>query len=870
MRKLATLLYTLLLTTSSAAVFAQSFLNESNYWYFGDAAGIRFLPPGPNGRPVALSDANPMFNAFEGAAAISTPDGRLIAYFGSVGGINGDASVVNRAHQIMANGDNVYGGSSCTQNGMFVRKPSLDGRDTSTYYVFSVAEIENWGGLPGDNGFYYTVIKLDTLNGLGAVISKNNVIVDTAAEKVTAVLHNNGRDVWVLGHKFNSRDFVAVLVDTSGPRRPVISRVGMVHGDLSGNNQVGSRGAMKLSPNGNRIAACITEGNPGTNDRHIVQVAQFDNISGAVYNVFHIDLGPDAGFGPFGVEFSPDNSKLYVGDRSSDEVYQFDLCAGTGLNDTNAIKASQTTVSNWGGTEPGCLQLGLDGVIYISKVFGGANSLAAITNPNGVGAACGFTADYLPLAPGTSADRGLTNVNQSIFNDLAGTLEFTRLCERDTVLFSGQAQCQGVQARYYWNFGDTLSGANNIDTVNQFPKHFYAVPGKYRVRLRIVSGNIVDTVSELITITPLPRGRIIYDDLACKQNYRYSFVQDTTDPFDVDVTNYTWKIFVTPGDTVYSGTNLSEIEFAYDSNQTVRYVFYAESTTSLGETCISDSIEFNVLVNQIQGQRPEGPDTVCFDPAIPVVLTSPDSPRAEYQWVFTPSSDPARIEGQGTNTINYYAATPGPKTAKTTFYLDTTNRICYTESPIKRFFVAAAPADSIFITGDSSICEDPSSLFTSFGKVPTSTITWTFTSNTGSGNATFPLGNMGDSVRALFSDLAVGRNLYSINAQEISKDGCPGKVYSKEVWNACLSYTNFVSPNGDGNNDVFKIGNIENFTNNEIVIYNRWGRKVVEAKSFNNSTNPVKDLPPGTYFYKSRIFWEGRNVENKGWFDVNK
>ena len=66
------------------------------------------------------------------------------------------------------------------------------------------------------------------------------------------------------------------------------------------------------------------------------------------------------------------------------------------------------------------------------------------------------------------------------------------------------------------------------------------------------------------------------------------------------------------------------------------------------------------------------------------------------------------------------------------------------------------------------------------------------------------------------------------------------------------------SPNIDGINDVFVIRGIENYPNNKIEIYNRWGQKVFEATPYKNNWNGESQngisvggdqLPIGTYFY---------------------
>ncbi|MHB8259008.1 MAG: gliding motility-associated C-terminal domain-containing protein [Bacteroidia bacterium] len=67
-----------------------------------------------------------------------------------------------------------------------------------------------------------------------------------------------------------------------------------------------------------------------------------------------------------------------------------------------------------------------------------------------------------------------------------------------------------------------------------------------------------------------------------------------------------------------------------------------------------------------------------------------------------------------------------------------------------------------------------------------------------------------------------------------------------------LYFYNSFSPNGDGANDVFYIGNISQYPNNTLEIYNRYGQKVYNVTGYNNDwagSYLGTDLPSGTYFY---------------------
>lgn len=85
-------------------------------------------------------------------------------------------------------------------------------------------------------------------------------------------------------------------------------------------------------------------------------------------------------------------------------------------------------------------------------------------------------------------------------------------------------------------------------------------------------------------------------------------------------------------------------------------------------------------------------------------------------------------------------------------------------------------------------------------------------------------------------------------------------------------FTGF-SPNGDGLNDTWIIENIENFPNNSVHIYNRWGNQIIRIKDYNNTYNSWNGqsssgsvLPNGTYFYVIELN-NGAGVK-KGWVEL--
>ena len=77
-----------------------------------------------------------------------------------------------------------------------------------------------------------------------------------------------------------------------------------------------------------------------------------------------------------------------------------------------------------------------------------------------------------------------------------------------------------------------------------------------------------------------------------------------------------------------------------------------------------------------------------------------------------------------------------------------------------------------------------------------------------------------------------------------------------------IDVINVITPNGDGVHDVLTINHLENYPNNTVKIYNRWGVLVYVTKAYNTNGNVFdgtsqgrvtvdsdNKLPVGTYFY---------------------
>lgn len=360
-----TLSIILILTTINA--YAQK---EADNWYFGQQAGITFSTT----QPTFLSGGS-VFTA-EGSSSVSDANGNLLFYSDGI-------TVWDKLHNPMPNGTNLLGGESSTQSCLIVKQPG-----SALYYIFTTTEQES-----SVFEMNYSIVDMSLNNGYGDVSSLNNLLLVPSTEKLTAVRHSNGTDLWIIGHEFDTNNFMAYLLSSTGINiTPVISAAGTSHGGIDFN----AVGYMKASPCGNKIACAVSFDS-------FVELFDFNNTTGIVSNPVFLGTFASPSFsGPYGVEFSPDCSRLYASITDPASIIQWNLNAGSNA----AIIASATTVVSVPNAVFGALQNAPDGRIYLANYD--SSSLGCITNPNALGLASSFVSNFVSLNF-TVAQLGLPN-----------------------------------------------------------------------------------------------------------------------------------------------------------------------------------------------------------------------------------------------------------------------------------------------------------------------------------------------------------------------------------------------------------------------------------------------------------------------------
>lgn len=470
---------------------------ENTNWIFGYGAGISF-----NTSPPSVISGAQLFTD-EGCASVSDKNGNLLFY-------TDGRTVWNFNHSIMTNGTGLMAHISSTQAALITSKPG----NCDQYYIFTTDGAEN----NFSNGLRYSVVDMSASNGLGQVIQKNTLLHTPVVEKLIAIPAIDSSYIWLLAHEWNSDAFLLFKISENNITLERKQNIGAIHTGGIGN--VNGVGYAKVNASGTKIALI----NRSINS---VELFDFDRNTGLLSNP--IDLNPLFVKG-YGIEFSSDDSKLYVG--TDFRIYQYDLTVPT----KNAILASEFLVTSTFRTLR-ALQRAPDNKIYVA--IANSSILGIINEPNKSGLSSNYIELGLNISPGVS-NFGLPT--KASFAKGSPSLSLGN----DTTLCNDQVLTLNITrpgTTYLWNDGSI----NSVYTISQ--------TGQYIAEIQNSCGTARDTINILYKQDPvinLPSdtllclGAELFLDVTTEES-NYSWQDGSTNPtylielpgkYKVDVTNY--------------------------------------------------------------------------------------------------------------------------------------------------------------------------------------------------------------------------------------------------------------------------------------------------------------------------------------------
>ncbi|WP_035567593.1 gliding motility-associated C-terminal domain-containing protein [Hymenobacter sp. IS2118] len=450
-------LLTLLLLLSGAATTALAQGNPppecaadekfANTWYFGFKAGLNLNQASADSLPKVLT--NGAMDAPAGSGVMSDKDGNILFY-------SNGRTVWNGNGTVMTNGRGLAGDSTTTDGPLPLKMPGLVMPGQPTRYLLFT--------LNSTVGLSYSEIQIPAGGGSGTVIlaTKNTPLARGTAEKLTAVFHKNGCDIWVITHGWGAAKsgndnrgdaFLAYRVRQSagytGPiviDAPIVSTVGSLHAPSEA--ALGYKGQMKITPDGRRLALARYSEVLGDNSS-TVELFGFDTGTGDVSVNPQVPFIVDSGEGKYyGVGFSA-GGYLYATVMNPPKLLQFDSTS-TGPVVKRDIPLNQTAPADLGA-----LQAGPDGRIYVAR--NNQPALGFIAYPDSLGAAIGYADDSLQLG-GRLSGLGLVNFNQSSLLRVGPSFEIVGCRE---IKFTAPP-IDFAPVTYTWTFGNgnTFIGKN--------------------------------------------------------------------------------------------------------------------------------------------------------------------------------------------------------------------------------------------------------------------------------------------------------------------------------------------------------------------------------------------------------------------------
>lgn len=352
-----------------------------NQWIFGRNGFPPYLSGALldfNGDSLQVTGLNKPMQLEASCAIMCDAAGQLLFY-------SNGCYIANASHQMMVNGDSIGqgylatsfcngGGNPITQGIIALPKPNSD----HLYYLF-YTDFQSTYEYPSGLYFplapltlYYAIIDMQLDNGRGAVVQKNQVVVqDTLARGlIQAQRHANSQDWWIVMPESHSNCYYTLLLTENGIDTVFKQCVGHIWGDEDPTGQA------VFSPNSLQYARF--------NYFYGLNIFDFDDSTGLFFHPLHIDFGQDTFYWAGGA-FSSNSRFFYA--CATRRLWQFDLWA----SDVSASRILIDTV-----TAPPDMgykarfiaaRLAPDGKIYIASNSQNAY-LHTIHRPNCYGLAC--------------------------------------------------------------------------------------------------------------------------------------------------------------------------------------------------------------------------------------------------------------------------------------------------------------------------------------------------------------------------------------------------------------------------------------------------------------------------------------------------
>ncbi|MDR0926333.1 MAG: hypothetical protein LBO69_01020 [Ignavibacteria bacterium] len=360
---------------------------ETHNWYFGDNAGITFMPSGNN----AAFLPNGKTNQMEGTATLSDKYGNLLYY------TDGE-QVWNAEHSILPNSHGLLGWTSSARSAIIIPMPLSD----RYYYVFTIDAFERYyeidSNVYGKYGMRYSIIDKNIADV--DIHNKNIPLLDNAVEKMITINHSNKTDVWLVSYNWKDNHFYVHHISKDGiSQMPLMFRRPFPAKKLP----VDALFNFEYDLNASKLINCDAE-------RNCFEIYDFNPTNGTIeinnplsipaYPQGVTDIELQKLYAPYSACFSADGSKFY-GSLFRRALVQWDF---RNTNPANIIASrtiiADSTTANIENYDFGAIRRGPDNRIYIARDH--YNYLGVISEPNNNATLVNFQSKGVFLQSGKS------------------------------------------------------------------------------------------------------------------------------------------------------------------------------------------------------------------------------------------------------------------------------------------------------------------------------------------------------------------------------------------------------------------------------------------------------------------------------------
>jgi gliding motility-associated-like protein len=501
---------------------------------------------------------------------------------------------------------------------------------------------------------------------------------------------------------------------------------------------------------------------------------------------------------------------------------------------TKTISLFPESVSKLGASSPSCDSILISDTSSITSgtiktwryLFGDGNSLARNTNTP-------FYHVY--NLPGTYTIKLVTVSDKDCISDTAykTVTVFGRplakfgysgnICIGDSIKITDTSSiASGSIVSWRYNFGDGNTLTRNTGTAFYHP---YTTSGTFTVTLVTTSalGCISDTFKRTVIVAAKPVTSFTYTGNACVGN-TITFTSAFTNTAN---TSWYWNF----GDAQSINTTTGNVTtHAYAIPLTNILVKHAVSVGG----CVSDTAFTTIPVINATPVASFSikKDTVCENK--PVLFTSSVTGVTTWLWNFgNGTATTAAPISRTYNAAGSYNVSLVVTDANGCKSLPATDVLIVNPAP-----QVNAGADKVIQTGSSVVLDASVS--------PAGTYSYLWTPATGLNNATIlqPVSSAAVTTTYLLK-------IENVNSHCAASDDVMVSVISK------LFIANTFSPNGDGNNDVWKIPGMALYPNGVVIIFNRYGQKIFESANY--ASHPWdgsyrgQQQPGGSYIYLIKL-----------------